>query len=185
MNNERSPQHIIPQTEAYAEQWGWGIAAALGVVAIGAGAILPLGGKDSRTDEEKFANGLNPNANVLVICDGANIRDDPAVNASEVVATVDYGNAPAGTCFPFKVSGVYSVANYCITYDGTRTTCDHNGMWYGISESEAAEMFPGLQDQGWWSSGLDPENEGNIVWINEQRARPQYPSQENKKPAQN
>lgn len=124
-------------------------AALLGIAAIAtAGNMLNNALSEDEIDKHKD-NLVDHEVNVA-ICDNAKIRDIPSANDNSPLHTLDFGDAPDGTCVTINPDVVYATEEF------------HDGMWYGMLESELAEELPNTK--------LDPNKTDNIVWVNEQKA---------------
>lgn len=126
---------------------------------VAAMSLAALTGCAAQADTDRYSENILPNAVGIDLCDGAAVRDAPyRSNKPDMfeegvkVLEVDFGNAPEGACFRIPASAVYLA------------TEPNNGNWYGISEGDLAR---GLTD-----TKLNPKEESNILWINQQRANP-------------
>lgn len=129
------------------------------IIALLGVAAMTLTGCSKTAEAEKY--GVIPHANALSVCDGAKIRDDPWVwtpdkNGGEIKDTIDFGNAPEGTCVTVPASEVY-------------WSEDPDGSWFGVTEGTIAN---GLTDSS-------IKGGPNIVWINEQRSSPELTQDQN------
>lgn len=106
---------------------------------------------------EKYQDNIVPDAEGIIICDGANVRNAPHRNNRPdmledgvVVTKIDFGNAPEGTCVKIPAEAVY------------RRTEPNNGTWFGVTEATLANKLT--------DTNLNPAKTENVLWINQQRA---------------
>lgn len=120
-------------------------------------AVLGAIGLSACSDTEPYGN-IMPEVSALSICDGANIRNEPRVNdqsapeRGRVVGTVDYGDSPEGTCYTIPAEEVLVAQDF------------NNGNWYGIPNGDL--------NRGLGGQIVELKDDSQIVWINEQKAKP-------------
>lgn len=121
-------------------------------------AALGALGLNACSDTEPYGDVL-PDVSALNVCDGAKVRNEPRVSdpsapeKGRVIGTVDYGDSPKGTCYTIPAGQVRVAQDF------------NNGDWYGIT---ADDLNDGLGGQI-----VELEGGERIVWINEQRAKPE------------
>lgn len=114
---------------------------------------------NEQSDIGKYDDDKVEGVESITLCDGAKIRKDPRVpekdEGDNTIHRVDFGDAPDGSCFEFKVGG-----NVYKTYQNSG-----NGNWIGMPYRDWTDLVDGFNKKG----------ELDIAWVNQAKAGVEEP----------